>query len=69
MEVTPESIKDYINKEMNVAVNKCELLVSRNENCKSFKVNVNLKDRQKLLSAEVWPEGIICRKFYSAGRQ
>ena len=65
LDVTPVSISDYIFKEMNITVNKCEALVSRNENSKSFKVSLNLRDREKLLSPEVWPEGIICRKFYS----
>ena len=69
LDVTPESISGYIYKETNIVVNKCEPLVSRNKNCTSFKVNVKLNDRQKLLSAEVWPEGIVCRKFYSARRQ
>ena len=64
-----ESIADYILKEMNIVVNKCEPLVSRNENSKSFKVTLNLRDRQRLLSPEVWPEGIICRKFYSGRKQ
>ena len=54
---------------MDIVVNKCETLVSRNENSKSFKVTLNLVDRQKLLSPDVWPEGIICRKFYSSRKQ
>ena len=69
LDVTHESISDYILKEMNIVVNKCEPLVSRNVNCKSFKVNIKLSDRQKLLAAEVLPEGIICRKFYSVRKQ
>ena len=52
-----------------VVVSKCESLVTRNENSKSFKVSLNVSDRQKLLSPEVWPEGIICRKFYSGRKQ
>ena len=65
LSVTPESIKEYIFKEINVTIDKCELLSSRNPNCRSFKISLNLKDRVKLLSAEVWPEDIVCRKFYS----
>ena len=65
LSVTPESIKEYIYKEMDVTIDKCELLNSRNPNCKSFKITLNLKDRVKLLSAEVWPEDIVCRKFFS----
>ena len=69
LEVSSESISDYIFKEMNIVVNKCEPLASRNVNSKSFKVTLNLADRQKLLSPDVWPEGIICRKFYSSRKQ
>ena len=54
---------------MNIVVQKCQLLASKNENSKSFKVTLKLNDRQKLLSSEVWPEGIICRKFYSPRNQ
>ena len=63
--VTPESITEYVLSEMNVVVSKCEILVSRNDNCKSFKVTTKINDRMKLLSSDVWPEGIICRKFYN----
>ena len=63
--VTPDSISEYILDEMNIRIVKCEPLVSRNVNSKSFKVTMNITDRLKLISAEVWPEGIICRKFYS----
>ena len=64
--VNEEAISRYINEELNVKVVKCEELTSRNVNCKSFKVTMNMNEREKLLLSEVWPEGIICRKFYNA---
>ena len=67
--VTPEALLDYISDELNVNVMKCELLVSKyieNPSSKSFKVTLNISDRDKLLSPEAWPEDVICRKFYSA---
>ena len=64
-DVTPDSISKYIVNETNIKVVKCESLASKNENCRSFKVTLKINDRQKLLSPELWPEGIICRKFYS----
>ena len=63
--VSTESLSQYIYSEMNMKVEKCESLLSKNVNYKSFKVTLNLNDRLKLLSPDVWPEGIICRKFYS----
>ena len=66
VDVTEDALSRYINEEVNVKVIKCESLSSRNVNCKSFKITLNIKEREKLLSPEVWPEGIICRKFYSS---
>ena len=63
--VTPESIIEYVLSEMNIVVSKCEILMSRNDNSKSFKVATKFNDRIKLLSSDVWPEGVICRKFYN----
>ena len=64
-DVTSDSISEYIANEMNIDIVKCESLVSKNVNCKSFKVTLKINDRMKLLSPEIWPEGIICRKYYS----
>ena len=66
LDVTEDAISQYINEEINVKVIKCELLSSKNVNCKSFKITMNVNEREKLLLPEVWPEGIVCRKFYSA---
>ena len=67
-DVTSESLTKYIFDEMKIKVEKCEQLVTRNVNCVSFKLTLNMNDRQKLLSPDVWPEGIICRKFYNPRR-
>ena len=64
-EVTAESICNYISDELKINVLKCESLVTIYDNYKSFKVSLQVNDRVKLLNAELWPEGIICRKFYS----
>ena len=63
LDVTVESLSDYIHSEIKVKVLQCELLVSKNPRCKSFKVTLNMNDRPKLLSAETWPEEIVGRKF------
>ena len=65
LDVTAESIIGYIRDEMNIEVQKCESLESRNKNCKSFKICLKTIDRPKLLVPEVWPEGIVCRKFFN----
>ena len=63
--VTVECLIKYLMDEMQIKVERGEQLVSRNPNCASFKISLNLDDRKKLLSPDVWPEGVICRKYYS----
>lgn len=65
LNVTIESLSEYILNEMNVKIDNCEMLISRNTRSRSFKVTMSLTDRDKLLSPEVWPEDIICRKFFN----
>ena len=65
LNVNSEAIKEYIYKECKISIESCEELKSRNPSSKSFKVTLNIKDRNKLLSSDVWPEDIICRKFFS----
>ena len=50
---------------MGIKVQKCEALETRSTVSKSFKVSLNINDRQKLLNPDIWPENIICRKFYN----
>ena len=64
--VTVEAIVDYVKNDIGVAIEKCETLKSRNPNYSSFKLSLTLDNRNKLLVPEAWPEGIICRKFYSS---
>ena len=63
--VTEEIVTRYVKDETDVSINKCTALKTRNPNYTSFKISVSLKDRDTLLSPDVWPEGVICRKFRS----
>ena len=65
LDVTENEIVEYIKEETNISVDKCIPLISKNPNCKAFKISVSLESRMKLLSPEIWPEGVICRKFYN----
>ena len=51
--------------ETGIKVQKCEPLNSKSTLSRSFKLSLHVNDRYKLLSPDVWPEDIICRKFYS----
>ena len=63
--VTVQLLTEYIRDEISVDIHGCEQLNSHNAYCNSFKVTLNMSDRLKLLSSDVWPEGIICRKFFN----
>ena len=65
LDVTEDEIINYIREETDISVNKCEHLVSKNPNCRAFKISVCIEKRPALLSPEIWPEGVICRKFYN----
>ena len=64
IDVTPESLTQYIYDVKKVKVQKCEQLETKYDNYTSFKITLFVNDRMNLLSADVWPNGIVCRKFY-----
>ena len=65
VDISPESLQQYIEEEVKIKVKKCEKLITRYDNYASFKVTLFINDREKLLSSDVWPSGIVCRKYYS----
>ena len=65
LDVTENEIIEYVKEETNISVDNCVSLNSKNPNCKAFKISVSLESRMKLLLPEIWPEGVICRKFYN----
>lgn len=50
-------------QEKGVSIRKCEMLNTKSEWYKPFKVSVNAVDREKVLDAAFWPESIFVRKF------
>ena len=64
-EVNEDDIKHYIKNELNIEALKCEKLSTRIPLSTAFKLTVKLEDRPQLLKGDSWPEGIICRRFYS----
>ena len=63
--IDAQIVTEYIKDETDVDIKNCIALNTRNPNYTSFKISVALNDRETLLSADVWPEGVICRKFHS----
>ena len=63
--IDTEIVTQYIKGETGIDIKNCIALNTRNPNHTSFKISVALADRETLLSADVWPEGVICRKFHS----
>lgn len=64
LEVEIDSLTEYIKNETGIEVKDCVQLNNKSERCKSFKVTINMSDKEKLMSPEVWPEDVYCRKFY-----
>ncbi|CAF3775796.1 unnamed protein product [Rotaria socialis] len=65
LNVKSEDIINFIKEELKIEVISITELKSRNTSMNSFKFSVDLINRDTLLSEDVWPEGIICRKFFS----
>ena len=65
---TVEAIQDYCIRN-DVTLKKCEVLNSRNEWSKCYKLSATQEDRNKLLDGDFWPCGIYVRKFYRRGMQ
>ena len=63
--VTNETLTQYIKDEIDVKILNITNLDTRHDSYTSFKVTIDINDRSKLLSPEVWPFGIICRKYYN----
>ena len=58
-----QELKSYC-ESSGIEVKECVALDSRSEWSKSFKISVDLANRDKLLEPELWPNGIVVRKFY-----
>lgn len=69
LQVEKEDILSYLKNELNIDECKVFDLESKNPNAKSFKININISMRDKLLLEDSWPSGIICRKFYSSSKK
>ena len=65
LDVSVDSLISHISKETGIRVHKCEPIKSKSHVSKSFKISLNMNDRQKLLNPDIWPEDIVCRKFYN----
>ena len=63
-EITVDMLTQYIKDAINVTVKNCEQLVTRYNNYSSFKITVLYNDKNKLLSADVWPNDVVCRKYF-----
>ena len=48
---------------LGITLRKCESL-SSSDDWRSFKLSMGRDDRDKLLKADVWPEGVFVRKFF-----
>ena len=62
--LTIDNLKEYSKIETSIDVKDIEELQTKRKFSKSFKITTTSHERDTLLMHDVWPEGIICRKFF-----
>ena len=62
---TTEDLLKYC-RELNVSINKCELLSDKSVHSRSFKISVDPDTRDAIMKEDFWPAGLYIRKFYTA---
>ena len=63
--VKDDDIKKYIKEEMETDVISIDVISKSDSPVKAFKVTLKSKDIEKLLDANLWPENIRVRKYFS----
>ena len=63
-DVTVVMLTQYISDVIDVTVKNCEQLITKYDSYSSFKITVLINDKDKLLSANVWPDDVVCRKYF-----
>lgn len=66
VDMTPDDLKEYILNETQIIVSACEELMTQRINAKSFKVTTTFEERDTLLNEDLWPEGILFRKYFKS---
>lgn len=63
-ETSLQTVKDHIKDICKVSIDNVEELTTKSLYYKSFKITTSYNDRQLLLNPQLWPEGVIVRKFF-----
>ena len=67
-ETSVQDIEEHC-QSLGVTVKKCENLPNKSQWYSSFKISAEWNDRETILNAEFWPQGVFVRKFYTPRRQ
>ena len=62
-ETTSENIETFLAEE-GIQNAKVQCVSHQDAKSRSFKINVKINDKDKLMSSDFWPDGIVCRPFY-----
>ena len=62
--VTEDMIKTYCKDKIDVTLLELETLLTKSTEFRSFKAKLSLDQRDKCLNGDLWPKGVIVRKFY-----
>ena len=60
-----EDIKDYC-KNLEVNLKKVEILETKSDWYRAFKISMLQSDREKLMMPDSWPQGVFVRKYFKA---
>ena len=67
--IDENTLRDYIINDLNLNVGSISELNSKSQSTKSFKVNASIDVRDKLLNSDLWPVGLVCRKFFNFSKK
>ena len=64
-DTTVDDIKNYC-KNMQVNLKKVEILQTKSDWYRAFKISMLQSEREKLMKPDSWPQGVFVRKYYKA---
>ena len=61
----PDTITNYLTSELKITPVECVQIETKIRFSTAFKITVDVKDKDTLFEPSSWPDGVVCRKFYS----
>ena len=61
-----DTVINYLKSELKVTPIECIMIETKVRFSTAFKITVDVKDKDSLFEPSSWPDGVICRKFFSS---